>query len=128
MTTASGSRSRRAFASEGIGSENTLTTLAAPAFLVRGPGDGDGRIDRVADHEFKKTQPNLKVTLEIDNQLTWGELYRFVDLARKSGYPDDGPVLPEMDLNDPSLARSLVMYLDADDLAGRDAASDAPVA
>jgi hypothetical protein len=29
--------------------------------------------------------PNLSITLDVDNELTWGELFWFVDQARKSG-------------------------------------------
>lgn len=41
---------------------------------------------------FKKTQVNLELKLEINDQLTWGELYRFVDLAKTSGVDEDDPV------------------------------------
>ncbi|GAA2327442.1 hypothetical protein [Dactylosporangium salmoneum] len=42
--------------------------------------------------EFEKTQNNLRVTLEIDNQLTWGELIHFVELGRRAGLRADEPV------------------------------------
>ncbi len=31
---------------------------------------------------------NLKVTLDLSDELTWGELFRFVDLARESPLVD----------------------------------------
>lgn len=31
---------------------------------------------------FEKNQLNLKLTVDLDEQLTWAELLRFVDLAR----------------------------------------------
>jgi len=52
---------------------------------------------RVSADEFKKTQANLKVSLDLDDQLTWAELFRFVDLARSGGYIEDQPVAMEYD-------------------------------
>ncbi|WP_062430606.1 hypothetical protein [Herbidospora daliensis] len=35
--------------------------------------------------DAKKTQLNMRLTLELNEQLTWGELYRFVEMAKREG-------------------------------------------
>ncbi|UFN44508.1 hypothetical protein [Nocardioides okcheonensis] len=37
--------------------------------------------------------PNLSITLDVDGELSWGELFWFVDQARKSGV-DTGSAVP----------------------------------
>lgn len=70
---------------------------------------------RVTD--FEKTQPNLKVTLDLDNQLTWGELFRFVDLARSAGYLAQERVGIENDPNESlPVVVGLSLYLHPDDV------------
>jgi len=64
---------------------------------------GDVRGDRIrlSVTEFEKTSLNLRVTQGLDDQLTGGELIRFVDLAQLAEVDPDAPVgLPLDDEND----------------------------
>lgn len=47
--------------------------------------------------DFDKTQKNLQLSLDLDEQLTWGELFRFADMARAVGVDPLGPVGSEGD-------------------------------
>ncbi|WP_328651328.1 hypothetical protein OG598_25010 [Micromonospora sp. NBC_00330] len=68
--------------------------------------------------DFEKTGRNLKVTLDLDDQLTWGELIRFVNLAQSSGnVSPDQPVGIEYASNETlPLIDGLFVYLDAESL------------
>ncbi|MBM0258960.1 hypothetical protein [Micromonospora sp. 4G55] len=68
--------------------------------------------------DFEKTDPNLKVTLDLDDQLTWGELIRFVNLAQSAGkVSPDQPVGMEYDPNDTHpVITGLCVYLDAENI------------
>ena len=61
-----------------------------------------------------KTALNLKISVDLDVHLTWGELLRFVDLARPDVSPGD-PVGIEFDENTME-AQALYAYLPADRL------------
>ncbi len=47
--------------------------------------------------DFEKTQLNMRVSLDINDQLTWAELYRFVELAKREGKDPEQPVPIELD-------------------------------
>lgn len=73
----------------------------------------------VAD-EFEKTSNNLRVNLEIDDQLTWGELIRFVELGQQAGISPGQPVGLVYDENgDEMRVTGLFLYLAPDDLPTR---------
>lgn len=67
------------------------------------------------DLNFDKKSPNLELRLEIDDQLTWGELIKFVDLARESNVRPGEPVLPVYD-RDRDQYTHLAIYLRPEDL------------
>ncbi|MEH1098218.1 hypothetical protein [Micromonospora sp. CPCC 205561] len=69
--------------------------------------------------DFEKTDRNLKVTLDLDNHLTWGELIRFVNLAQSAGnVSPDQPVGIEYDPNESlPLINGLFVYLDAESMS-----------
>ncbi|MBV9292811.1 MAG: hypothetical protein JO222_10220 [Frankiales bacterium] len=79
-----------------------------------------------------KTQRNLNVSLDLDEQLTWAELFRFVDLAREAGVQAQDTVgyrLAEPDVYDDrdscGHVVALMVYVDPAtlDVAPRDASS-----
>lgn len=47
--------------------------------------------------EFVKNSMNMTASIQIDDQLTWGELFAFTDLARKAGIDPANPVLLDYD-------------------------------
>lgn len=65
--------------------------------------------------EFEKTNLNLKVSLDLDNELTWRELFQFVDLARDSGHvdPDARVGLARDDFQDETTITGLYVYVDS---------------
>ncbi|WP_121399456.1 hypothetical protein [Micromonospora sp. M71_S20] len=68
--------------------------------------------------DFVKTDRNLKVTLDLDNQLTWGELFRFVDLARAGVVSPSDPVALEYDPNESMpVITGLTVYVDPADIS-----------
>lgn len=62
-----------------------------------------------------KTRLNLKLTLDLDKDATWSELFKFVELARPCVDPDD-PLLLEWDDDAQSLS-GLSTYVEATDIA-----------
>ncbi|MEV5765323.1 hypothetical protein AB0L34_12230 [Micromonospora sp. NPDC052213] len=69
--------------------------------------------------DFVKTDRNIKVTLDLDDQLTWGELIRFVELAKTAGsISPDQPVGIDYDPNESMpVITGLHAYLDAENLS-----------
>ncbi|MEV7968270.1 hypothetical protein AB0O34_20140 [Sphaerisporangium sp. NPDC088356] len=47
--------------------------------------------------DFEKTQLNMRVSLDINDQLTWAELYRFVEIAKREGRDPEQQVPMEHD-------------------------------
>ncbi|MFF4879461.1 hypothetical protein [Micromonospora sp. NPDC000668] len=66
--------------------------------------------------DFEKKAVNLKLSLAIDQDLTWGELFRFVELARTSGVEPTDPVPLEYNERDDSILDGIAVYLAAEDL------------
>jgi hypothetical protein len=68
--------------------------------------------------DFEKTQVNLEVTLDIDDQLTWGELLKFADLARARHIDPNEPVVIQYSEPGHSIS-GVTLYLLAEDLGTR---------
>lgn len=62
----------------------------------------------------EKTLVNLKLSVDLDEHLTWGELFRFVDLAR-SVVDSEGTVAIQYDEQDMK-PEALYVYLPAENL------------
>ena len=60
---------------------------------------------------FEKTQQNLRVNVDIDAQLTWGELFQFVDMAHRAGVDPDEPVGLQYNEHDPSILDAMYVYV-----------------
>lgn len=64
-----------------------------------------------------KNHMNLKLELAINNELSWGELFQFVDLARAAGIDPTELVGVEYDERDESILNGLSVYLTPEDLS-----------
>ncbi len=49
---------------------------------------------------FEKRRLNLNVSIDLDDQLTWKELFWFVDLAKRTGVHPDNAVSLRFNEND----------------------------
>ncbi|MCX5070786.1 hypothetical protein OOJ91_33620 [Micromonospora lupini] len=68
--------------------------------------------------EFEKKAVNLKLSLALDDGLSWGELFRFVELARTSGVDPGDQVPLEYSERDESILEGMAVYLAPEDLPG----------
>ncbi|MCL8027342.1 hypothetical protein [Nocardioides bruguierae] len=64
---------------------------------------------------FEKKTINTAIGLDLDQQLTWGELIWFVDQGRKTGVRPDSPVGMRFAPHDGHL-ESLFVYIDPSDI------------
>lgn len=69
----------------------------------------------MTDEQDEKTMVNLKLSIDVDEHLTWAELFRFVELARGNVSPDSRVGIDwDDDTRGPG---ALYVYLDQSDIA-----------
>jgi hypothetical protein len=68
----------------------------------------------MSDSTWEKKSFNVSINLDVDGQLTWAELFWFVDQARKAGVPEDQPVGVKFD--DQQDFDGFYFYVDPDDV------------